>query len=167
MRKMHNVRDLNFDDIPRVAGWLAALPLMQRYSLTESTARRQLEQALNQGHILLTVDAGDPGCDIACGLAWIMPEGAFGRSAYLRLFGVLPGLHGQGVGGHLLQEAERRVDALGRDLFLLVSDFNTDAQRFYRRHNYAQIGTIPGYVLPDVSELIFWKSHAALQQPLA
>jgi hypothetical protein len=43
------------------------------------------------------------------------------------------------------------------DLFLLVSDFNHDAQRFYQRQGYQQIGAIPGYVLPDVSELIFRK----------
>ena len=46
-------------------------------------------------------------------------------------------------------------------LFLLVSDFNVDAQRFYQRHGYTQIGAIAGYVVPEVVELLFWKRFGA------
>ena len=59
------------------------------------------------------------------------------------------------MGAALLQEVEAR--ATSSDLFLLVSHFNEGAQRFYRRMGYEQIGAIPGYVLPDVTELIFRK----------
>ena len=83
--------------------------------------------------------------------------GAFGRSLYLRLIGVRPDCAGSGIGSALLAEAERAALESGSDLFLLVSDFNADAQRFYRHHGYEQVGAITGYVLPDVSELIFWK----------
>jgi ribosomal protein S18 acetylase RimI-like enzyme len=61
----------------------------------------------------------------------------------------------RGLGAELLAEVEARAES--RDLLLLVSDFNEGAQRFYRRMGYQQIGAIPGYVLPDVSELIFRK----------
>ncbi len=81
--------------------------------------------------------------------------GAFGRSDYLRLIGVRADCAGQGIGAALLSEVEAR--ATSRDLLLLVSDFNEGAQRFYRRMGYEQIGAIPGYVLPDVTELIFRK----------
>ena len=43
------------------------------------------------------------------------------------------------------------------DVFLLVSDFNTTAQAFYRRLGYEQVGAIPGYVVPGITELIFRK----------
>ncbi|MCZ7547197.1 MAG: GNAT family N-acetyltransferase [Anaerolineae bacterium] len=68
-----------------------------------------------------------------------------------------PGLEGMGIGAALLGEAERRAASVSREMFLLVSDFNVAAQRFYQRHDYQQVGAIPGYVLPDVAELIFWK----------
>ena len=55
----------------------------------------------------------------------------------------------------LLTEVESQ--AKSRDLFLLTSDFNEGAQRFYRRMGYTQIGAIPSYVVPDVTELIFRK----------
>ena len=84
----------------------------------------------------------------------MIARGAFGRSAYLRMIGAQPGYAGGGVGAALLAGAESTA---GDQLFLLVSDFNADAQRFYLRHGYTQIGAIPGFVLPDVDELIFWK----------
>ena len=43
-----------------------------------------------------------------------------------------------------------------------MSDFNAAAQAFYGRLGYEQIGTIPGYVVPGVSELIFRKRRVSL-----
>jgi predicted GNAT family acetyltransferase len=49
------------------------------------------------------------------------------------------------------------AQASSRDLFLLVSDFNTDAQKFYARLGYVQVGALDDYVIPGVSELVFCK----------
>jgi len=62
-----------------------------------------------------------------------------------------------GVGAALMQSVEEAASKVSHELFLLVSDFNTDAQRFYQRQGYQQVGAIPGYVLPDVTELLYWK----------
>jgi ribosomal protein S18 acetylase RimI-like enzyme len=87
----------------------------------------------------------------------VIPRGAFGRSPYLRLIGVRADMAGSGIGARLLDAMEARAAEVADDLFLLVSDFNEGAQRFYRRQGYVQIGAIPGYVLPEVSELVFRK----------
>lgn len=139
-------------DIPVLAGWIAASSLWQRYGLTVPKAQAMLEQGLSRSDSLLVAAA-----DEACGLAWCLPQGAFGRSAYLRLLGVNPAYTGLGIGATLLNRTEQIAAESSVELFLLVSDFNIDAQRFYQRHGYTQIGTIPGYVLPDVIELLFWK----------
>ena len=145
------VRPMTPEDAPHIATWIAATPLFQRYNTAADGMRQRLEQAHECGDTLL---AADSGAERACGLAWVMPRGAFGRSAYLRLIGVRAEAAGQGIGAALLAAAEATA---GDQMFLLVSDFNTDAQRFYQRHGYTQIGAIPGFVLPDVIELIFWK----------
>lgn len=160
------VRLMNADDVPTVAHWVATVPLWQRYGLTTPKAQSLLTTGLAQGDLLLVADV--PLADgRAGGVAWCMPQGAFGRSPYLRLLGVRADLAGQGVGGVLLETLERRLVETADALFLLVSDFNTAAQAFYRRHGYMQAGAIASYVLPEVTELIFWKKlSSAQEQPL-
>ncbi len=149
------VRPMTSDDIPTVAAWMVQTPLWQRYQLTVERASQNFEGGLARGDVLLVADAGDD--NIGCGFAWCLPQGGFGRSMYLRLIGVRQERARAGVGAAVLRGAEEAALKVGHELFLLVSDFNLDAQRFYERQGYSQIGAIPGYVLPDVTELLYWK----------
>ena len=160
MRESISIRPMTADDISEVVNWLISLPLMQRYQLSADKARAQFEQALDKHDLLLVADLRQ--LDRVCGFAWCLVDGAFGRSVYLRLIGVRPDCTGTGVGSMLLEEAERTAREVCSDLFLLVSDFNKAAQRFYQRNGYQQIGAIPGYMLPDVTELIFWKRLSSI-----
>src|SRR5207245_11626326 len=93
---------------------------------------------------------------ITCGFTWYVARGAFGLSGYLKLLGVSQALRGQGIGAALLAHTERQTLADGQDdLFLLVSDFNLRAQRFYDVHGYRRVGAIPDYVRPGITELIY------------
>jgi GNAT superfamily N-acetyltransferase len=141
------------DDIPLLAEWLVGVPLMQRYGLTVASAISSLEAGLARGDWMLVAD----GDRLAIGFAWAMPSGAFGRSAYLRLIAVPVDMSGTGTGAQLLAEIERMAADVSNDLFLLTSDFNEKAQRFYERHGYAQVGAISDYVVPGVTELMFRK----------
>lgn len=145
-----NIRPVTRADISAIAGWIVTIPLWQRYGLTVDLLSARIEGALDTD-LLLTVDADE----CAAAFAWCVAKGAFGRSAYLKMLGVRPDHAGQGIGARLLEHLETII--VSDDLFLLAAEFNTDAHRFYRRMGYEQIGAIPGYVLPDVSELIFRK----------
>ena len=147
------IRALEPDDIGILAQWIPSISLWQRYGVTETGIRSQLEKAYTQGDLLLVADWGES--ERACGLAWILPKGAFGRSPYLKLLGTR--LAGQGIGAALLNHTEQAVSIFTNELFLLVSDFNLDGQRFYQREGYRQVGALAGYVLPDVTELVLWK----------
>jgi len=61
----------------------------------------------------------------------------------------------------LLTAFENACAKHSRNAFLLVSDFNHDAQRFYVRHGYIRVGRIPGLVHADIDEEIYWKRLAA------
>jgi GNAT superfamily N-acetyltransferase len=76
---------------------------------------------------------------------------------YLRLIAVLDGEQGRGTGAALLAAYEAAVARSSAHGFLLVSDFNAPAQRFYERHGWTRVGAIPRLVLPDVDELVYWK----------
>ncbi len=150
------VRPMITLDIPVLAGWISATSLWQHYGVTEAIMRTKLEHGLQKSDILLVSDI-DQTEGQACGLVWCILDGAFGRSAYLRMLGVRANYTGLSIGASLLEQVERISAQHTNEMFLLVSDFNTDAQRFYQRHGYAQAGSVPGYVVPDVVELLYWK----------
>ncbi len=149
------LRPMTLEDIPLVVDWMVSIPLWQRYQVSKNSAHARFEQGLQQGDMLLVADGAAE--NQAVGFSWCLQDGAFGLSAYLRLIGVRPDHTAHGIGAALLRHTERLALEYAKDMFLLVSDFNVDAQRFYQRHGYAQVGAIPGYVLPDVTELIFRK----------
>ncbi|MCI0714093.1 MAG: GNAT family N-acetyltransferase [Chloroflexi bacterium] len=151
---MVKVRPMLMSDLDVVAEWLTEIPLWQRYNLTRSKAQATFEKAFRQQAVLLVADTSS---EHACAVAWCIPDGAFGRSAYLRMLGVRTTQSGQGIGSVLMQEVEHIASQSSEELFLLVSDFNTGAQRFYQRRGFQHIGVIPRYILPDVDENIYWK----------
>jgi ribosomal protein S18 acetylase RimI-like enzyme len=73
------------------------------------------------------------------------------------MIAISPDRRSAGLGARLLAAFEAIAVQEGREGFLLVSDFNVDAQRFYRRHGYDEVGRIPGYVRDGVDEILFWK----------
>jgi len=132
---------------------VSATPLWHRYGLAGEALAERLRATQDVVHV---ADA-DGRC---VGFAWVVRRGAFGRSAYLRLIAVDPSLRGQGVGERLLRAFEATALESGPDAFLLVSDFNRQAQKFYHREGYVEVGRLDGFVLPDVAELIFRKRLA-------
>jgi ribosomal protein S18 acetylase RimI-like enzyme len=146
-------------DIPVVASWMVTDSLWQRYQLSEERISADFAAGLQRDDLLLVVDAGLP----ARAFAWCLPGGMFGAFPYLKRIGVDPGCSGQGLGSLLLGRLERELlDRQRQDLFLLVSDFNLDAQRFYLRHGYQEIGRIPDLALPGVAEVLFRKQLTRL-----
>jgi len=147
------IRPLLSSEIPALAAVLAELPLMVRYKRTAEALGRDLEKALAHGDGLLVWDEGAG----TAGLCWYFAAGTLGMGGYLRLIAVFPHSQSKGVGKALLDAFEAGVAKESRHAFLLVSSFNTDAQRFYERHGYRRVGTLPALVLPDVDEHIYWK----------
>ena len=148
-----SIRPLRRDELPAFCADLARLPLMRRYGRDAERIRADLEAALSRGDGLLVEEAEGR----ARGLAWFLRSGTLGMGGYLRLIAVVPKATGGGTGARLLQAFEAEVARESRHAFLLVSDFNRGAQRFYERHGYARAGALPGLVLPDVAEIIYWK----------
>jgi ribosomal protein S18 acetylase RimI-like enzyme len=149
------VRLMVSTDIPLIAQWIVQVPLWQRYGLTQEGISGRFEKAIAAEELLYTLEI--EGQSISGGFAWCSPQGAFGRSPYLRLIGIHPDYANMGLGGKLLAYVERDCLGFADQLFLLVSDFNIEAQKFYRAQGYQHIGTIPAYILPDVAEFIYHK----------
>lgn len=145
------IRSLLPADIPDIARWVAATPLWQRYNVTAEAFAQRLRDGLANGATIFVAERAGA----VLGFVWLVARGAFNRSAYIQLIGVHPDARASGVGRALMEFAEARAES--HDVFLLVSDFNVDAQKFYARLGYRQVGKIDDYVVQGVSELIFWK----------
>ena len=147
------IRAFRLEDARPCAEIMAANTLWQRYGVTVETAVRNFASGLERGAALF-VSEDDDEVD---GFLWLEPVGAFGRSGYVRLIGVRPDRQGSGLGQDLMAYAETFLFRSTGDVFLLVSDFNLGAQRFYQRLVSVQVGALPDYVLPGVAELIYRK----------
>jgi len=147
------VRPARPEDFSPLSRALEALPLFRRYGSTAAQFEASWRKALDAGEGLWVAERGGA----PRGLCWFLQRGAFGRGAYLRTIALAEGAHGGGLGAALLQVYERETAASPGGWFLLVSDFNVGAQRFYARHGYGQVGRLDGLVVPGVAELLFWK----------
>ncbi len=148
-----NVRPIAPAEVPAIAAGLADLPLMVRYGRDAAALARALEAARARGEGLLVAE--EEGA--ARGVAWFLTSGTLALGGYLRLIAVLPGASGKGTGVALLRAFEAETARVSPNAFLLVSDFNEGAIRFYEREGYARVGAMPGLVLPDVAEVLYWK----------
>jgi len=129
------------------------LPLLQRYGVTREGLCRDLMAALDRGEgLVVAVCEGVP-----VGFAWFLERGTFGMGSYLKLIAVGRQYHGFGIGSRLLRAVEQCASRSSRALFLLVSDFNKEAQRFYARHGYLEAGVLKDFVRPGIDERVYWK----------
>jgi ribosomal-protein-alanine N-acetyltransferase len=95
--------------------------------------------------------------DAPAGFILFTPEPVFARGGYVRAIGVDPEKRRQGIGRKLLAFAEYRIARRSPNVYLCVSSFNRQGQTFYKNLGYTRVGKLPGLIVPDASEYIFWK----------
>ncbi len=145
------------EDIEPCARMIASTPLWQRYGVTPESAAARLQAALRDEAVILVAEEAENTGGSPLGFVWLVRRGAFDLSGYIRWIVVSSAHRSSGVGRQLLLAAEENIRQTARDIFLLCSDFNLDAQRFYERNGYTRVGALPDYILPGVAELLYRK----------
>ena len=162
------IRPLRATDIDPCARLIAADPLWNRYHITLGRGRRLLQEVLaatrrgggrsgEAGEFAVAHHEGQ-----VVGFIWFRMDGTFHHSGYVRWIGVAPHVRGHGVGAKLMAYAERKIFARGPNVFLMVSAFNTGAQKFYKRLGYTEIGAVPNYAIRGITERLFRKTRGPL-----
>ena len=78
---------------------------------------------------------------------------------YIAALAVKQSHRNQGIGAQLLAHAENRIRRDSPNVFLCVSSFNSDAQRFYERHGYQQVGVLKDFIIAGASEHLMRKTN--------
>jgi diamine N-acetyltransferase len=82
---------------------------------------------------------------------------------YLQTIAVLPGHQGSGAGGLMLAWFEARARLTHqRNIWLCVSAFNTEAQRFYQAHGWQRVADLPDLIRDGDGEIMLRKRLIAL-----
>ena len=81
---------------------------------------------------------------------------------YIQTIAVHPNWRSRGIGRQMMQFAEARIFKLSPNVFLCVSSFNTDAQKFYEQLGYKRVGELADFVTKGHSEILMRKTRGPL-----
>lgn len=146
------IRPIQLADVEAVSDILLGYP-WTHYAMTRERAVNVLQKGIQANADIYVAELDTK----VLGFVWWIQRGAFFHSGYIRLIGVSADVRSLGVGKSLVSTAEQACATQSKDMFLMVSDFNTEAQSFYRRLGYQQIGAVPDYVIAGISEHIMYK----------
>jgi ribosomal protein S18 acetylase RimI-like enzyme len=122
-------------------------------------AQAFLQDGLTRSEVFVAIDEhGD-----CVGYIWFTLEGAFYRFPYLLNIAIKKDLRRRGIGKRLLAFFEDKGFAKASKLFLLVSDFNSEAKEFYQDRGYKEVGVIPDLIKAGVAEHIMMKSKQGMR----
>ncbi len=93
---------------------------------------------------------------VPCGMVILQDRGVAG-SPYIKSIAVDPGYRNKGIGKALLQFAEDKYRPGSKHIFLCVSSFNKQAQKFYRENGYDVSGELKDYIVSGHSEILMHK----------
>lgn len=174
------VRPARHSDIEACARLVADDPLWRRYGVTLAVARKALQAGVglrgaqglrgargSQGRARQAL-GGDGSLAVATlggqivGFIAYHLGGTFYHSGYIRWIAVAPHARGRGVGRRLMRFAEERIFRRGPNVFLMASDFNEKAHAFYRKQGYTEVGSLPDYIVPGITERLYRKTRGPI-----
>jgi ribosomal protein S18 acetylase RimI-like enzyme len=147
------IRKANLGHLEDCKDALCNSKLGEEYFAAEEKALAALTDGITKGEVYVALD--DAGRCL--GFIWFILNGAFHSFPYLHIVAVKEGYRGQGIGKKLLAFFEETVFVDNAKVFLVVADFNPEAQRLYEQMGYKQVGVIPGLYKEGVTEHLMMK----------
>lgn len=129
------------------------------YFSPEQRARAFLQEGLSKGEVFVALDE-HRNC---VGYIWFTLNGAFYKFPYVLNIAIKNELRGRGIGKKLLSFFEDKGFEKASKLFLLVSDLNVTAKKFYHAMGYQEVGLIPDLIKKGVGECIMMKSKEQIR----
>lgn len=102
------------------------------------------------------------GGEAILGFVVLEMKGAF--TGYIKSICVSPQHRNHGIGRALMEYAEKRIFREKPNVFLCVSGFNREAQRFYEALGYSRVGVLDDYLVSGESEILMRKTIAPINE---
>jgi len=112
-----------------------------------------LEELISKKQVYITKNKND-NC---IGFMGVINKGCFGKFPYLSILAVKKRYRNKGIGEALVNKFEDIGFKKADRVFILVSDFNKQAQKFYRKLGYKKVGNIPDLFKNGISENLLVK----------
>ncbi len=94
---------------------------------------------------------------INCGAIIVHPLG-LASSPYIKSIAVAKEYQGYGVGRALIDYVEKLYIEKSKHIFLCVSSFNLNAQKFYEHIGYTAVGEFKDFIIKSKSEILMHKN---------
>jgi ribosomal protein S18 acetylase RimI-like enzyme len=151
------IRKANLGHLEDCKDALCNSKLGEEYFAAEEKALAALTDGITKGEVYVVLD--DAGHCL--GFIWFILDGIFHIFPYLHILAVKEGYRGQGIGKKLLAFFEETVFVDNAKVFLVVADFNPEAQRLYEQVGYKQVGVIPNLYKEGVTEHLMMKEKTS------
>lgn len=150
-----SIQKMNISDVEKCSKIICESILGQKYGYKEERIKNMMIDLIEKDENIYTAIVDE---DVV-GLVWYDLKGAFSISPYLRLIIVDKKSKGMKVGTSLIDFYEEQCKKTDKQYFLLVSDFNVEAIKFYEKRGYEKIGVIPSFIKKEINEIIMIKKN--------
>ena len=113
--------------------------LWDAYFKNNPTLEAVLEEMISKKQIYVASNKNDK----CIGFMGVINNGCFHKFSYLTILAVKKRYRNKGIGEALVNKFETIGFKRADRVFVLVSDFNKKAQKFYRKLGYKKVGNIP------------------------
>jgi ribosomal protein S18 acetylase RimI-like enzyme len=76
------------------------------------------------------------------------------RGPFLEMLAILPEARGRGLGRQTVEWVVSQASLVATNLWTTVSDFNENAQGFYRRLGFVEVSELPGLIAEGTTEIL-------------
>ena len=128
--------------------------LGRKYFSAEGSARRSLEEGFLKQEIYVALNSENQ----CIGFFWVIQNGIFHSFPYLHIIAVKEKYRSEGIGKVMMQFFEDLCFKTHSKVFLVVADFNPQAQKFYKKLGYTEIGFIPNLYREGIDECLMMKT---------